>query len=82
MHFHLSCQNLLDFQRLYHDENDEDLPSPKRRRKSDKEDYQIAIIDGLRHIVEFLGKMEEEARVVRRVFVEILETVNPVVSKK
>ncbi len=42
---------------------------------------QVAITNGLTRIEEFLEKMEEEARIVRRMIVGLLEEINPVVGE-
>ncbi len=55
------------------------MPSPKRRRifKADKEDDRVAVASGLRRIAESLERMEEEARIIRRMAIELSENINP-----
>ena len=42
---------------------------------------QVVITNGLTRIAESLEKMEEEARIVRRMVVGFLEEINPVVGE-
>ena len=66
-------------QRVLCDENAEDFQPPKRQRKSNKKDNQPA--DALSRIADCLESMAEEARMDRRILIDVLKSMNSVVNK-